>query len=177
MCIFAHLARTAVFVATAARFASAGFADLARAAVCIAGALGGSAFSVGAGLTARTIVGAFATIDALARDTDLPEFAFFIACAGGEAFFARAAGADLSVGTIGITTATFGTRGSGGFADRSEFAVCVGFAGVGFAAALDTELTVAAIVVGVASLAALILATDLAARAFGIGATTFGAST
>lgn len=176
LCIFADLARPAVFVATAARFAGTGFADLAGAAVGIAGTLGGGTFSVGAGLTARTIVGAFATIDALARNTDLSEFAFFVACTGGEALFAHAAGTDLSVGTIGITAATFGARSSGGFADRSEFAVCVGFASVGFAAALDTELAIAAIVVGVASLAALILATDLAARTLGISATTFGAS-
>lgn len=177
LCVFADLARSAVFVATAARFASARFTDFSGSAVSVTGTLCGSAFAVGTGLTARTIVGAFATVCALAGDADLSEFAFFVASAGGESFFASTAGADFSFCTVSITTTTFCTGGSGCFADRADFAVSVGATSVGFATTFDTELTVGAIVIGFATLAALILATHLTARTFGIGAATIGAST
>lgn len=174
---FADGVGTAVGVATAAFDTFVGGADLAGATFIVAGAFGGGAFAGGAGLTARTVVDGLAAFDAFGSGADLTELALLVGRARGGADLASVVDALFVGGAVRIAAAAFGALGSSGLADEAAFTVGVGTAEVLFAATGDAERSRGTVVVGFATLTALILGADLAALADRVGAATFFAST
>lgn len=173
LAIFADGIGTAVGIATATFDAFGRSADLASAALIVASTFGGGTFVGSAGLTTGAVIGGLAAGDALAGGADLTELAFLIAGARRSANLASTIDTLLVCGAVGIAAATGGALGSCGFADGACFAVGVGTADIGFATTGDADRTSSAVVVGFATLAALILAANLTALAFRIRTAAF----
>lgn len=164
-------------MASATSFAGVAFANFACFAVAVSGALECFASTGYTAFASCTIVVGVASDFAGAIFADFAGLALAVALTGGLFGSAFVIDTCLAGLAVGIASATCGTAFSCAGADLAGFAVCVSFADAFFADTRDTEFAGAAVVVGVAPFATLVIPTNQAFVTVCVSFAAFFAST